>query len=65
MVPVSYSEASKEKSDTVQKWEEQVKEAELSPYQEEVLQRLIEKDFSKFILQHHEVISSSVDNLLI
>ena len=65
MVPVTYSEASKGKRDTVQKWEEQVKEAELSPYQEEVLQRLIEKDFSKFIRQHHEIISSNIDNLLI
>ena len=64
MVPVSYSDASKEKTERVQKWDEQVKEAELSFYQDEVLKSLIEKDFSKFIQQHYDVVSSNLNNLL-
>ena len=63
-VPISYSDASQDKTLTVEKWDSAVTEAELSLHQEEALNSLIEKDFNRFIEQHHDIISSNINSLL-
>ena len=63
-VPISYSDASQDKTKTVEKWNSAVMEAELSLHQEEALNSLVEKDFDKFIQQHHDIISSNINRLL-
>ena len=63
-VPISYSDASQDKTKTVEKWDSAVLEAGLSLHQEEALNSLVEKDFDKFIQQYHGIISSNINRLL-
>ena len=63
-VPMNYIDASHDQTRKVETWDSAVKVAELSLHQEEVLNSLIEKDFSRFIKQHHDIISSNINSLV-
>ena len=63
-VPMTYIDASHDQTSKVERWDSAVIEAELSLHQDEVLNSLIDKDFSRFIKQHYDIISSNINSLV-